>query len=69
MTNRVLTVGAAQMGPIARDETRASAVARMIALAHRAKDKGCDLVVFPELALTTFFPRWYFATKRAQRVL
>ena len=61
MTNRVLTVGAAQMGPIARDETRASAVARMIALAHRAKDKGCDLVVFPELALTTFFPRWYFA--------
>ena len=20
---------------------------------------GCQLVVFPELALTTFFPRWY----------
>ncbi len=24
-----------------------------------ASDQGCELVVFPELALTTFFPRWY----------
>jgi predicted amidohydrolase len=27
---------------------------------RRAKQGGADLVVFPELALTTFFPRWYF---------
>ncbi len=27
---------------------------------REAKRHGCDLVVFPELALTTFFPRWYF---------
>jgi predicted amidohydrolase len=27
---------------------------------RRAKEGGADLVVFPELALTTFFPRWYF---------
>jgi predicted amidohydrolase len=26
---------------------------------RQAKSHGCDLVVFPELALTTFFPRWY----------
>jgi predicted amidohydrolase len=26
---------------------------------HQAKAAGCDLVVYPELALTTFFPRWY----------
>jgi predicted amidohydrolase len=26
---------------------------------HQAHAMGCDLVVFPELALTTFFPRWY----------
>ena len=25
----------------------------------RAKEHGCGFVVFPELALTTFFPRWY----------
>jgi len=24
-----------------------------------ASNEGCQLVVFPELALTTFFPRWY----------
>lgn len=57
--SRVLTVGAAQLGPIQRAEGRAAVVARLLALMHRAHGKGCDLVVFPELALTTFFPRWY----------
>jgi predicted amidohydrolase len=27
---------------------------------RQAAAHGCDLVVFPELALTTFFPRWWF---------
>ncbi len=57
---RILTIAAAQLGPISRDETRASAVARMLELMEQAKDAGADLVVFPELALTTFFPRWFF---------
>ncbi|WP_366554891.1 N-carbamoyl-D-amino-acid hydrolase [Aquibaculum sediminis] len=57
---RWLTVGAAQLGPIARDENRPQVVERLIALLHQAKAQGCELVVFPELALTTFFPRWYF---------
>jgi predicted amidohydrolase len=57
--SRVLTVGAAQLGPIARAEPRASAVARMLALMQRAHARGCALVVFPELALTSFFPRWF----------
>jgi N-carbamoyl-D-amino-acid hydrolase len=35
-------------------------VARMMALLEQAVGKGCDLVVFPELCLTTFFPRWYY---------
>ena len=58
--SRILTLAAAQMGPIARDETRESAIKRMIAMLKEAKDRGADLVVFPELALTTFFPRWWF---------
>lgn len=32
----------------------------MIALLDQAHAAGCTLVVFPELCLTTFFPRWYF---------
>ena len=57
--SRILTVGAAQMGPIQRDDSRASAVARMVDLLETAARSNCDLVVFPELALTTFFPRWF----------
>ena len=57
---RIVTVGAAQLGPIARADSRAQVVERLLALLRQAKAHGCDLVVFPELALTTFFPRWYF---------
>ena len=59
MSGRRFIVAAAQLGPIARDEPRASAVARMIALMRDAKARSARLVVFPELALTTFFPRWW----------
>jgi len=57
--SRILTVGAAQLGPIARNETRTQVVSRMLGLMTEAARHGCDLIVFPELALTTFFPRWY----------
>jgi predicted amidohydrolase len=57
--SRVITVGAAQMGPVQKAEGREAVVARMLALMEKAHRKGCELIVFPELALTTFFPRWY----------
>ncbi len=57
--SRVLTVGAAQIGGIQRAESRKQVVDRMLALMHQAAGNGCDLVVFPELTLTTFFPRWF----------
>ncbi|MBM46689.1 MAG: N-carbamoyl-D-amino-acid hydrolase [Acidimicrobiaceae bacterium] len=56
---RSLRVGAAQLGPISRETTRHEVVDRLVALMKDASDEGCQLVVFPELALTTFFPRWY----------
>ena len=56
---RVITVGAAQLGPIARQESRGLVVKRLLDLLAQAQGRGCDLVVFPELALTTFFPRWW----------
>ena len=61
---RIITVGAAQLGPIAREEPRAQVVERMLALMQAAKGHGCDLAVFPELALTTFFPRWYLPRRQ-----
>ena len=57
---RQVTVGAAQLGPIQKADGRQEVVARMVALLTEAAGKGCDLVVFPELALTTFFPRWHW---------
>ena len=57
--SRILTVAAAQLGPVQRDDSREQVVERMIALLHQARRHGVELVVYPELALTTFFPRWF----------
>lgn len=57
--SRSFIVAGAQLGPIAKEETRPSVVARLCAMMREAKARGAELVVFPELALTTFFPRWW----------
>ncbi|SON57526.1 N-carbamoyl-D-amino acid hydrolase [Hartmannibacter diazotrophicus] len=59
-TDRKFIAASAQLGPIACDEPRSSVVGRMLALLDEAKARGVSFVVFPELALTTFFPRWFF---------
>lgn len=56
---RVLNVAAAQLGPVSRDESREHVVERLVVMLREAAASGCQLVVFPELALTTFFPRWH----------
>ncbi len=61
MTKRVLRVAAAQLGPISRDESRPDVVKRLMLLLDQAAERGVDLIVYPELALTTFFPRWFTA--------
>ena len=57
---RKLHIAAAQMGGIHLSDSRESAVERLRALLAQAHARGVKFVVFPELALTTFFPRkWY----------
>jgi predicted amidohydrolase len=56
---RILRIGAAQMGPIQKAESRQMVVRRMLDLLTLAATAKCDLVIYPELALTTFFPRWH----------
>ena len=41
------------------DEPASDVVERLLALLHERARLGAELVVFPELALTTFFPRWF----------
>ncbi len=59
MTERGLRIAAGQMGPVASTDSRRSVVDRLLSLMKEASDAGAHLIVYPELALTTFFPRWY----------
>jgi predicted amidohydrolase len=56
---RLLHVAGAQLGPIQPDEPRTEVVERLLVLLREAAGRGAELVVFPELALTTFFPRYW----------
>ena len=56
---RILTVGAAQSGPVSLAESRADVVERLLVQMRQAHQRGCDLVVFTECALTAFFPHWW----------
>jgi N-carbamoyl-D-amino-acid hydrolase len=58
MLVRVLRAAAAQMGPTQKADSREHTLGRMLALLEEAAARGATLVVFPELAFTTFFPRW-----------
>ena len=57
---RNVRVAAAQLGPIQKDDSRQVVVARMVELMDQAAAQKADLIVYPELALTTFFPRWHY---------
>ncbi|MDE2605775.1 MAG: N-carbamoyl-D-amino-acid hydrolase [Burkholderiales bacterium] len=56
---RYVNVALGQLGPIQRADSRAQVVQRLCALMREAHAVGAHLIVYPELALTTFFPRWY----------
>ena len=60
---RIIRVAAAQMGAIQKADSRQAVVKRMLDLLEDAHWRHCNLVVYPELALTTFFPRWYMTNE------
>src|ERR1700677_2670584 len=56
--SRVIRIAAAQMGATQKADPREHTLGRMLSLLEGAAAQGATLVVFPELAFTTFFPRW-----------
>jgi predicted amidohydrolase len=54
-----MKIAAAQLGPLNQADSKSAAVARLVNLLKEAHSMGAKFVVFPELALTTFFPRWW----------
>ena len=57
--SRPLKCAVAQLGPIHRADDRKAVVKRLMAMMREAAGSGARFVCFPELALTTFFPRWW----------
>ncbi len=52
----------AQMGPVHLADTREQVVARLIDMMREAHGRGATWITYPELALTTFFPRYTYHT-------
>ena len=54
---RYITVAAAQMGPNNEGTPREEIVERMLLLLERARQDNVEVIVYPEMALTTYFPK------------
>ena len=61
--NRKIRIAAAQMGPVHLRDSREHCVTRMIEMMREAHATGCKVIVFPELALSTFFARHWMETQ------
>src|SRR5437762_4721068 len=57
--SRHLKIAAAQLGPLNKADSRVAATRRLVDLLKESHSMGAKFVVFPELAFTTFFPRWW----------
>jgi len=65
MSERKFGLAVAQLGPVHLADTREAVVRRLVALMREAAGRGSRLVVYPELALTTFFPRYWMSEDEA----
>lgn len=56
---REFVMAVVQVGGIQPQEPRSEVVTRLVAMLEQAAAAGAEFVVFPELTLTTFFPRYW----------
>jgi len=63
MTDDRFVLAVAQVGGIGLSESRAAVVSRLIAMLEESRARGASFVVFPELTLTTFFPRYWIESE------
>ncbi len=57
--DRKFVLAVAQVGGIQPQELRSDVVKRLVMMLQQAAAAGAQFVVFPELTLTTFFPRYW----------
>jgi predicted amidohydrolase len=65
MSQQKFRLAVAQLGAIQLADTRTMVVERLLQLLREAAARGAQFVVFPELALTTFFPRYWMTEQEA----
>ena len=66
MSKNKMGIAVAQMGAVNLSDSRVAVIKRLVEMMREAKGRGSDFVVFPELALTTFFPRYWMSEEEAQ---
>lgn len=64
--SRSFGLAVAQMGAVHLADNRIAVVARLVKMMKEAKSRNAQFVVFPELALTTFFPRYWMEESEAR---
>ncbi|KAJ8138518.1 hypothetical protein OY671_008269, partial [Metschnikowia pulcherrima] len=62
---RKMDLAVAQMGAVNSADTRAVVVRRLVEMMREAAARKAEFVVFPELASTTFFPRYWMEDAEA----
>jgi predicted amidohydrolase len=62
---RKFGLAVAQMGPVHLADSRQAVVKRLVEMLREAAARQATFVVFPELALTTFFPRYWMTEEEA----
>lgn len=65
-SSRKLGLAVAQVGGINLADSRESVVARLLEMLRESRSRGAEFVVFPELTLTTFFPRYWASMKEVE---
>ncbi|KAL2378925.1 hypothetical protein RJZ90_005645 [Blastomyces dermatitidis] len=65
--SRKIKVAAAQVGSVHIDSDRKETLQRLIALMKTAASSGAQLLVYPETAFTTFFPRHLMSQAEVER--
>jgi predicted amidohydrolase len=55
---RILRLAACQVGAIHKSDHREDTMNRLLHLLDNAASQGATLALFPEIAFTTFFPRY-----------
>jgi predicted amidohydrolase len=62
---RKMGLAVAQMGAVNLADDRQAVVKRLLEMLREAAARKAEFVVFPELALTTFFPRYWMSDEEA----